>query len=256
METGGEADALVAFVEGAGAQGITVSALRARAGACTASGANLVAGVVARPDIWRVGERLVLASWRAKLEASVAAALRAHHDGEPHSEGLAREQVREGVLGGAHPEIATAVLDGMIGSGAIRGRDRLALAGRGVALSQTEARGLASLEAAYLAAGLTPPEGSDLESASGLTAAELGRLTPLLMRQGRLIKVAGLLFHRDALARLRADVAALKATEDPKVDVASFKQRYGLTRKHAIPLLEYLDRERVTRRVGESRVVL
>ena len=135
-------------------------------------------------------------------------------------------------------------------------RDRLALAGRGVALSETEARGLAALDAAYLAAGLTPPEGADLESASRLTAAEVGRLTPLLVRQGRLIKVSGLLFHRDALARLRAEVAALKATADPRVDVASFKQRYGLTRKHAIPLLEYLDRERVTRRVGESRVVL
>jgi selenocysteine-specific elongation factor len=255
-DTGGEADALVAFVEGAGAQGITVSALRARAGASTTSGANLVAGLAARPEIWRVGERLVLASWRAKLEASVAAALRAHHDSEPHSEGLAREQVREGVLGRAHPEIATAVLDGMIGSGAITGRDRLALAGRGVALSDTETRGLAVLEDVYAAAGLTPPEGADLESASGLTAAELGRLTPLLVRQGRLIKVSGLLFHRDALARLRAEVAALKATADPRVDVATFKQRYGLTRKHAIPLLEYLDRERVTRRVGESRVVL
>ena len=41
-----------------------------------------------------------------------------------------------------------------------------------------------------------------------------------------------------------------------RVDVAAFKERYGLTRKYAIPLLEYLDRERVTRRVGESRLIL
>jgi selenocysteine-specific elongation factor len=40
------------------------------------------------------------------------------------------------------------------------------------------------------------------------------------------------------------------------VDVFAFKERYGITRKYAIPLLEYLDRERITRRVGESRVVL
>ena len=65
-----------------------------------------------------------------------------------------------------------------------------------------------------------------------------------------------MLFIPEALAALRADIVALKQTPDPRVDVATFKQRYGLTRKHAIPLLEYLDRERVTRRVGESRVVL
>jgi selenocysteine-specific elongation factor len=41
-----------------------------------------------------------------------------------------------------------------------------------------------------------------------------------------------------------------------RFDVASFKERYGITRKFAIPLLEYLDRERVTRRVGESRVLV
>jgi selenocysteine-specific elongation factor len=40
------------------------------------------------------------------------------------------------------------------------------------------------------------------------------------------------------------------------VDVAAFKERYGITRKYAIPLLEYLDRERVTRRMGDVRVVL
>ena len=60
-------------------------------------------------------------------------------------------------------------------------------------------------------------------------------------------------------ADLRLNTAALKASAaDGKatVDVASFKERYGMTRKYAIPLLEYLDRERVTRRVGDVRIVL
>jgi selenocysteine-specific elongation factor len=45
-------------------------------------------------------------------------------------------------------------------------------------------------------------------------------------------------------------------SKDARLDVPAFKERYGVTRKFAIPLLEYLDRERVTRRVGDSRVVL
>jgi selenocysteine-specific elongation factor len=50
----------------------------------------------------------------------------------------------------------------------------------------------------------------------------------------------------------------LKVSEgsEVRVDVAAFKLRYGITRKYAIPLLEYLDRERVTRRVGDARIVL
>jgi selenocysteine-specific elongation factor len=69
--------------------------------------------------------------------------------------------------------------------------------------------------------------------------------------------VDDLLFHREALERLKADVAGLKTGPSPaRVDVASFKEKYGISRKFAIPLLEYLDRERVTRRQGEWRVVI
>jgi selenocysteine-specific elongation factor len=63
------------------------------------------------------------------------------------------------------------------------------------------------------------------------------------------------MFHPSALEQLKGEVRALKGAA-ARVDVASFKERYGITRKYAIPLLEFLDRERVTRRVGESRVVL
>jgi selenocysteine-specific elongation factor len=56
---------------------------------------------------------------------------------------------------------------------------------------------------------------------------------------------------------LKDEVVGLKAIRTPAtIDVATFKERFGVTRKFAIPLLEYLDRERVTRRAGDSRVIL
>jgi selenocysteine-specific elongation factor len=71
------------------------------------------------------------------------------------------------------------------------------------------------------------------------------------------VKIDGLYFHQTALDQLKEDVRGLKGTgPNPRVDVASFKERYGISRKFAIPLLEYLDRERVTRRAGEARIVL
>jgi selenocysteine-specific elongation factor len=82
------------------------------------------------------------------------------------------------------------------------------------------------------------------------------KIVTLLLRDRVLVKLADeLVFHRDALAELRQQIAAQK-TKTPKINVASFKDLFGITRKHAIPLLEYLDRERVTRRVGDERVIL
>ena len=83
------------------------------------------------------------------------------------------------------------------------------------------------------------------------------RVAKLLIRQKTLVKVDALLFHAAALDRLKQEVKALKGQgAQARVDVAGFKERYGISRKYAIPLLEWLDRERVTRRVGDARVIL
>ncbi len=87
----------------------------------------------------------------------------------------------------------------------------------------------------------------------------MAAIVALLVRQRALVRVEALVFHESALRQLKDDVRALKAASPGAtvaLDVAAFKERYGVTRKYAIPLLEYLDRERVTRRVGESRVVI
>jgi selenocysteine-specific elongation factor len=71
-----------------------------------------------------------------------------------------------------------------------------------------------------------------------------------------LVKISDeLVFHRSALEELRRLIAAQK-TKSSKMDVAKFKELTGVSRKYAIPLLEYLDRERVTKRVGDAREIL
>ena len=100
---------------------------------------------------------------------------------------------------------------------------------------------------------------AELAAALGLRVDLTERMALLLVRQRVLVRVDSLLVHESALAVLKADLASLKAASVNsvvKLDVAAFKQRYGVTRKYAIPLLEYLDRERVTRRVGDSRLVI
>ena len=78
----------------------------------------------------------------------------------------------------------------------------------------------------------------------------------MLINSGELIKVADLVFHRSAIDGLRAILQQHKAEHGAKLDVGMFKDLTGISRKYAIPLLEYLDRQRVTRRVGDAREIL
>jgi selenocysteine-specific elongation factor len=76
------------------------------------------------------------------------------------------------------------------------------------------------------------------------------------LREKTLVKISeDLVFHQSALIELRQKITTLKTTS-PKIDVARFKDLTGVSRKYAIPLLEYLDRERITRRVGDERIIL
>ena len=78
----------------------------------------------------------------------------------------------------------------------------------------------------------------------------------LLLRDRVLIKISDeLVFHRKALEQLRAQLVAHKA-KSPEIDLGTFKELAGISRKYAIPLLEYFDRERVTQRSGDRRIIL
>jgi selenocysteine-specific elongation factor len=79
-------------------------------------------------------------------------------------------------------------------------------------------------------------------------------LLQLMLRDRRLVRVSEeLVFHASATQSLRALLAPKKGQ---RFSVPEFKDWTGVSRKYAIPLLEYLDRERITRRDGDVRVVL
>src|SRR5262249_15000457 len=131
------------------------------------------------------------------------------------------------------------------------------LASHRLELSPDEARTRDAIERAYRDAGLKPDPAA-IDAAAGPKTPLTERMVSLLVRQKVLVRVDTLLFHEAALQRLKADGASLKTPGTPaaRIDVATFKERFGVSRKFAIPLLEYLDRERVTRRAGDVRLVL
>jgi selenocysteine-specific elongation factor len=142
----------------------------------------------------------------------------------------------------------------------LAGRDRLALAAHRLELTPEEQRAREGIDRLFREAGLKPPETTEVAAAIGASPELADRMLKLLLRQKALVRLDTLVFHSASLGRLRQDIAALRAATGgaiaPRIDVATFKERYGLTRKYAIPLLEYLDRERITRRVGDARIVV
>ena len=203
------------------------------------------------------GDHLVAPAWRSRLAERVLAALEAHHQAQPLSDGISREEVRERVLGHAAPALAELVIRDLLDAGRITGRDRLSVAGRGISLTAEESRVRDAIDRTLSAAFLQPPEMARLAEIAAAPAASVEKMLTLLVRQKIVVRLDGMPFHRDALDRLKTDIGSLKSgAAAPAITVATFKDRYGLSRKHAIPLLEYLDRERVTRRVGDARVLL
>jgi selenocysteine-specific elongation factor len=132
----------------------------------------------------------------------------------------------------------------------------VALAGHSVSLSDDESRVHEQLLGAALAAGLAGVLAAESAASLGKEPKLIERVARLLQQEGRLVRVGeARLVHAEHLARLKRELLE-RWPAGTRLDVGGFKELTGLTRKFVIPLLEYLDRERVTRRAGNERLVL
>jgi selenocysteine-specific elongation factor len=245
------------MIDDAGLAGLPSSSLASRVAVEPDAVEARIATLVAGGDATRAGDVLVTPRSLETLKAAIAAMLGEHHRAQPLSDGIPREEARERLLGRGHAAVFERALEELSAAGMIVVRDRIALAGHRVALSPEEERARQAIERIVRDADLKPPAPASLAAAAGVPPMIVDRMVKLLLRQKVLVKIDTLVFHEEALGRLKAAVTSLKAGGSaPGIDVAAFKERFGVTRKFAIPLLEYLDRERVTRRVGDARIVL
>jgi selenocysteine-specific elongation factor len=131
----------------------------------------------------------------------------------------------------------------------------VALAGRGDSIPAERLRLLSAVEDIYAAAGLASPLLNEVSLRIGVQPGEVRELITLLLRSRRLVRMGAdnAFLHMEPLAKLYADMRKHKGQT---FDVARFKSFTGLSRKHAIPLLEHLDQVHVTRNAGGVRVVL
>ena len=249
--------AVLAYIAERRGAGLPRAALITRAGLSGESARAVAERLVTTGEIVAAGDLLVSAAVVKALSERLTSELQAHHRVNPLAEGMPREEARERVFGKAASAVFDYVVDALVAGRKITARDRLALEGHSVSLSPEESRVQERLLNLYRQARLAPPDLTTAAADAASTKETVERVLKLLLRQRSLVKVDTLVFHAEALEGLKADMRAMKAgATNARVDVASFKEKYGITRKYAIPLLEFLDRERITRRVGDSRVVL
>ena len=130
-------------------------------------------------------------------------------------------------------------------------------AGRELTLTSDEAKAKTLIEREFENAGLAVPGFATILEKLPVDSKRAEKLLQILLREKVLVKVASdLIFHGSALSRLKEMLASYKKQRGDQLPINTFKELTGVSRKYAIPLLEHLDRERVTRRVGDLRVIM
>jgi small GTP-binding protein len=246
---------LLARIEHHGGDGLPLAEAVAETGWLRSRVEAVAAELVQAGKLLRLADLLISTATVAKLKEALKATLDAFHHANPLVAGISREELREKLGIGA--EVYRGIEESLIGDRQLEAADELIrAAGRGVVLRSEEAESKNQIEAAFATAGLKVPLLKDVLSSLPIDKARAQKIVTLLLRDRVLVKVGDeLVFHRDALDGLRKLVMAHK-TKSPKLNVTAFKDLIGVSRKYAIPLLEYLDRERVTRRVGDERIIL
>ena len=250
-------DAVAVMIEESGLAGFPLERLGGRAGVRQEQQDALVARFETSGRAASFSGHLIASSHLAAVREAVLAAAAQYHARHPLEEGIPREELRESLFADAPAAVFEHVLAGLQQGGAIVARDRVALAAHRLLLSDEDARVRDAIVRILQESGLTPPDQLSLATQVAAPPHVVERMTALLVRQKVLIRLGDLLFHEAALNTLKTDIQRLKREGSvTAIEVAAFKERYGLSRKFAIPLLEFLDRERVTRRVGDTRQIL
>jgi selenocysteine-specific elongation factor len=214
-----------------------------------------LAGVLQRGTVCRIADTFLNASSLHQLMSSLLNQVAAFHKTNPLVAGIGKEELRDKFQ--VSGEIFSAAIEMLIRDKKLGVAGEVVhLHGRGVVMKDEEAESKKIIEQAFAVAGLKVPSLKEVLAGLKVDKVRAQKIVTLLLREKALVKISDdLVFHQSALTDLRRKISALKNTT-PKIDVAHFKDLTGVSRKYAIPLLEYLDREHVTRRVGDERVIL
>jgi selenocysteine-specific elongation factor len=205
------------------------------------------ASLIAVADSWYVDP-----GWFRSARGKLVDAVRSFHRENPLAAGIAKQDLRAREM----PRVPPFLLDALLAGAAeiaVEG-ETVRLRSHTVVLQEDEERARAAIERTFEVAGLAAPSLAEALAKSGVENRRARTLLEILVRQKRLLRInEDLVVHASAIERLRQILLPRKSQH---FGVGEFKEWTGISRKYAIPLLEYLDREHITRREGDRRLVL
>jgi selenocysteine-specific elongation factor len=180
------------------------------------------------------------------------------HKENPLLPGMSREELKASLGRRVRAETFATALQMLLEQKKITLRGEfIKKAGAEITLAPEELHAQEQITQAFAKAGLAVPSVKEVLAQLKIETARAEKLLQILLREKVLVRVsADLIFHRDALDALTGLLAQYKKSKGDRIGVPAFKELTGITRKYAIPLLEYLDRQRQTRRSGDERVIL
>ena len=191
----------------------------------------------------------------ARLRGLVVDELSAFHRAHPLKPGMSREELR-GRAGGADERVFAFLMSSLDAEGVAKTeRDKARLASHEVRLSPEQQRVVDTLEGEFSRAEAAPPSPEEALGRAGVGGDEEHELFQVLVQSGKLVRVKeSLFFHARALDSIQTKLVAL-LRERKEIGPSDIKDLLGISRKYAIPLLEFFDQRRVTARVGERRIL-
>jgi selenocysteine-specific elongation factor len=255
LADGDDLDRLTVIVARAGRRGLRRDEAIPRTGWTAERLRRALQRAIAAKEILCVADLLVTTAVFDRLTRELYETIKAFQIADPLAGGIGRQEAAVG--SGLDRALFTAAVEALAAAGRLEiTGDQLHLPGLRVTLRDEEAVSKQRIKEAFVAAGMQVPSLDEVLGGLGIDRDRARKLVTLLLRDRVLVRLGDdLVFHRDALKELRDRVRAMRATT-PWIGVADFKEAFGLSRKYAIPLLEYLDRERVTRRHGDRRQIL
>lgn len=201
------------------------------------------------------GGRLIHASVLAQYASAMRDALSGFHAAHPLRPGMPREELRAAAGRGLESKVFASVLAQLQSAGEIAVCDAsVRLPDFEPELTHAQQSAADALAQALLDAGLNVPDADEYLRATGLPQTEAKEILDLLVYRGTVVKIAeGMYLHASTIKQAESTMRRF-LEENGKLTVSEFRDLTGTSRKYAVPLLEYFDSKRITRRVGDERV--
>lgn len=251
------------LLEKSGTHGFSFEDLRAQTGwRQTVLQGALDDGEKAR-GIVKAGDTYIAATYFEDLSEIVVAAVDNHHRSEPLSRGIPRETLRENTAANVPIAIFKTVIDDLRNRGALVAEQDIIKASEFTQdLSPEEEKVRDELRRIYNEAGLQAPTVENALNESkrdyNVSDAQTRKILQMLIDSNEIVKISdSFYFSTEAIDRLVKKLRNF-AEDDPEerlIGVPDFKNLAGVSRKYAIPLLEFFDAQKVTVRAGDKRLI-